>query len=177
MENPYTSPGTPSQFPINPINPHYSGWVQQVRVLSILTAVNGGMLLLAGLGFAGMAIFAVFYLVPEMQKQGNNPQMPTWILPAVYMGMGSGALISGVLQIIAGIKGNQFKGRKLFIASLIIGLSGLCTFYCAFTVVPLTIYGLIVMFNPTVQQAFRMREEGRTVPEILGYFGYHATPN
>jgi hypothetical protein len=81
--------------------------------------------------------------------------------------MGIPPLVSGMLQVFAGIKNLWFRGRVLGIVALVSNVGTLITCYCAPTAIALMIFGLIVYLNQQVAEAFRMGQAGATRGEVL----------
>jgi hypothetical protein len=79
-------------------------------------------------------------------------------------------LSSGILGVWGGIRMMKFRGYKLGIIALSGGLLTIFGCYCAPTAIALFIYGLIVMLNPQVKQAFEMGEQGRSPADIQNHF-------
>jgi len=174
IHNPYafsetTSPQTPTGS--------QRGMVHHVMALSILMIVQGSLSALVGLGLGAMAL-----VVPAMIKaQGGFPQRPgmpaqqmpaqmEWIMLAAYGGIGVVLLSTGILGIWGGIRIMKFRGRTLGVVALSAGLLGIFSCYCFPTAIGLFIYGLIVLLNPQVKQAFEMGEQGVTAADIQSHF-------
>ena len=151
--------------------------VNHVMPLSILMIVQGSLSALCGLGVGAMA-----FVMPALIKfQAGMPQRPAmppqqmppemeWIMVAMYGGAGVILLGTGILGIWGGIRIMKFRGRTLGIVALSTGLLGIFGCYCFPTAIALFIYGLIVLLNPQVKQAFEMGEQGRTSDEIRNHF-------
>ncbi len=171
-DNPYATPGSggTAQYGVQ-INPHYSAYVQQVRVVAILSIVHGALLVLMGLYFVFLAVVMGLFLPGQMQNQANAPP-PMWVFWLIYGGLGAVNLIGGIMQIWGGIEANRFRRRVFFMVSLFVGGLSLINCMCTFTAIPLAVYGMIVATNPAVVAAFRMREDGYEIPYIMAYFGY-----
>ncbi len=87
-----------------------------------------------------------------------------------YLIIGSLTAGTGVLQIVAGIRNRQFKNRILGVMAVSIGAAAIMLVYCAPTAIALLIYGLIVLLNPSVEEAFIMRDEGLSREDILSRY-------
>ncbi len=88
----------------------------------------------------------------------------------MFAGWGGLSLLLAIAQIVAGALNFGFRGRMLGITTLLLGIASALTCYCAFTGIPLTIYGLIIYFNPAVAEAFRLRKSGLSKQEVLAQF-------
>ncbi len=185
MSNPYQSPQYEPQQPAlggysGKVVP--SGLVHQVRVVAILNGVQGGLEILMGLMFVGVACF-----VPAMMAMdkdfanrqppgGPDPETMFWIMLGIYGGMGSGGLIAGVTRLIATFKNWHYRSRVFGIVSLAVGMLSVTTCYCIPTAIGMLIYGLIVYLNPSVAQAFEMVEHGEPVEKVLYEFTAYRPP-
>jgi hypothetical protein len=105
---------------------------------------------------------------PQGNGNGNepSPMMMGMILGGTYGTMGFCGIVPGILQIFAGIKVFKFQSRTLGIVSLFSGLATMLTCYCAPTSVALLIYGLIVLLNNSVSQAFELAKQGHSPDHI-----------
>ena len=154
------------------------GMVNHVMALSILMIVQGSLSSLCGLGVGAMALIMPAIIKaqagmaprPGMPPQQMPPEME-WIMIGMYGGMAVVLLGTGILGIWGGIRIMKFRGYTLGIVALSAGLLAIFGCYCAPTAIALFIYGLIVMLNPPVKQAFEMGEQGRTADEIRNHFG------
>ena len=153
------------------------GMVHHMMALSILMIVQGSLSALCGLGAGAMA-----FVIPAMLKaqagMPGQPGMPAPPMPVemetfmvvLYGGIGLVLLSSGILGVWGGIRMMKFRGYKLGIIALSGGLLTIFGCYCAPTAIALFIYGLIVMLNPQVKQAFEMGEQGRSPADIQNHF-------
>ena len=89
----------------------------------------------------------------------------------IYGGMGLAALIAGILHLVAGIRMYQFRSRRLAVAAATAGMLSVLSCYCAPTSVGVGVYGLVVLLNQQVSEAFAMGEAGYPASDILGHFG------
>ncbi len=178
MSNPYASPSPPESSgelgpSVSPVPAGVGGFssVNQVTVVSILMIVQGALAILMGLVFVGYgAVFgALFAGAKDSPFDGpNEPSM--WIMVGVFAGLSLPPLVSGILQVSAGIRNLSYRGHTLGIVALFSGLGQILTFYCLPTAIGLMIYGLIIYFNASVKRAFALGEEGYTKSQILGAF-------
>ena len=169
-ENPYAA--TVPQIPFDPnALPGSSGLVNQVMVVGILQIVFGAMELLMG-GF--LLFYAVFFafIMPNMPNAATNsppPEAMFWISIGFAVG---GIIVFGfsILRIVSGIYSFWFKQRRLMMISLIGGMVTVFTCYCSLFSLGVGIYGLIVMLDPAVRQAYRLSAEGVPAEEIKARF-------
>lgn len=181
MENPYASP-SPSPFsdaagqpPGVPPGGRVRGLVGHVRVLGILMIVQGILDLLMGLLLGAMA--GVFPLVSTMNPDAEPP--PPGMLPfmiGIYGTMGLAGIVPGVLNIWAGVRVMKFRQRTFGIAAVSIGASAILTCYCGFTAIGLLVYGLIVLLDASVKQAFELGDQGYKPDQIDAMFNPWAQP-
>ncbi len=169
-ENPYAA--TVPQAPFDPnLAAGSSGLVNQVLVVGILQIVLGVMELM----MAGLLIFyaVLFGFVMPNIKDGNRQEMPPeamfWISIACAVG-GAVVLVFAILRIVSGTYSFWFKQRTMMMVSLIGGMVTVLTCYCSLFSVGVGIYGLIVMLDPAVRQAYRMAAEGMPAEEIKARF-------
>jgi hypothetical protein len=148
--------------------------VPQVQVVSILMIVNGALSALMGLLFSAVGPF--LFVIINADKRGGPPpdeRAILGIMSVVYLVVGLLALAAGLLNIIAGIRALNFRGRGLAIVALFFNAAPVFTFYCAPTSLGVMIYGLIVFFNGDVARAFQMAADGVPAEEIRQRFsGY-----
>lgn len=120
-----------------------------------------------------LLFYSVFFSL-MMPSMNNVPSPPP---PAVMFGMGIGFGVLGalvfvfsILRIVSGIRSFWFVGRTMMMISLIGGMVTALTCYCAPFSLGVGIYGLIVMLNPAVVQAFKMASEGVSAEQIRAHF-------
>ncbi|MCA9063820.1 MAG: hypothetical protein KDA96_12195 [Planctomycetaceae bacterium] len=151
------------------------GRFAQVRVVAILTIVQGSLVVCYGLVMTGMMGFLI--VVSQSQNPafdplgGNNapPGMETMVI-FLYGGLGGLMTVTGGLTIHSGIRLLYYRNRVYGIVMLVVGLACMISCYCAPTAIGLAIYGLIVLTNGPVVRAFAMVQEGRSVQEIEHHF-------
>jgi len=180
VENPYQSPQSPfapgSQPAGMPPYPRPGRLVHHVRVVAILMMVQAGLEVLAGIGLIGLGAFMPQFMaahmesMPQGQQQIQAPQEFFWVMFAVYGGMGLVALVAGILHGIAGIRNYRFQSRRLGIVAVSVGLLTLFTCYCLPTAVGVAVYGLIVLLNREVAEAFALVETGHALDDVLARF-------
>lgn len=109
---------------------------------------------------------------PAMQNQADfSPQQLQWLVTAVYGGMGAALLLISLLGIVASVQILRFRSYTL----CIVATSGtfftlFAGFYCCVTAFPVAIYGLIVLLNGPVKQAFQLSKQGATARQIKAAF-------
>ena len=180
MSNPYESPQ--SDFYEQPAKPGEYGeatghvpspLVQQVRVIAVLNAVQGGLEIIMGLIQGSMAfLFPALMIMDANANQGPDapPEEFFWVISLIYGGIGLVLLIGGGLRVFATIRNWGYRGRVLGIVSFSVGMLSIITCYCAPTGIGLLVWGLIAYLNPSVKQAFEMGEEGVPPEEIMRRF-------
>ena len=153
-------------------SPVYSGLVNHVVIVGILQIVFGIMELFMG-------VFLVFYaflfsvIIPGMNNgPANNPPPPEVILGlSIGFGIGGGiVLLFSILRITTGIFCFWFKNRTLTLVSLIGGLVTALTCYCSPFSIGIGVYGMVVMFDAAVRQAYQLSAEGVSAEEVRARF-------
>ncbi len=151
--------------------------VHHVIVLGVLMIVHGALSVLCGIGAGAMA-----FIFPAMMKAQAGmppgpgvppPPMPPqleWVVIAIYGGAGLVLLTTGTLGLWAGIQVMKFRGHTLGIIALSAGLLTILSCYCFPTSIALFIYGLIVLLNPPVKQAFEMGQQGYSADDVRTHF-------
>jgi uncharacterized metal-binding protein len=90
---------------------------------------------------------------------------------SIGLGIAGGLVLCfSILRIVTGIYSFGFKHRNLMLVSLIGGLITVFTCYCSLFSLGVGIYGLIVMLDPAVKQAYRLAAEGVPAEEIKARF-------
>jgi len=171
-DNPYAFNQTTAPAPTGS-----RGMVHHVMALSILMIVHGSLTALCGLGAGAMA-FVMPALIKAQAGMPRQPGMPAQPMPVemetmmlvIYGGAGIVLLFSGILGVWGGVRIMKFRSYTLGIVALSGGLLAIFGCYCAPTAIALFIYGLIVMLNPQVKQAFEMGEQGRSPADIQSHF-------
>jgi hypothetical protein len=142
--------------------------VGQVKVVAILMIVNGALVLLVGIA---LSVLGAAILVGVRQPQGAvvrpGEVAGVQIVSAVYIVLGLLVLTAGACNIMAGVGSLRFRGRGLALTALFFNIIPLITLWCAPTCLGVMIYGLIVMFNREVAEAFRLAAEGMPADEIM----------
>ena len=169
-ENPYAA--TTPQAPFDPNGlPSSSGMVNQVMVVGILQIVFGAMeLLMGGLLLFYAVLFA--FVMPNIDNQpGNAPPPEVMFWGSIGLAVAGGVVLCfSILRIVTGIYSFWFKRRTMMLFSLIGGMVTVFTCYCSLFSLGVGIYGLIVMLDPAVKQAYRLSAEGVSAEEIKARF-------
>jgi hypothetical protein len=136
--------------------------------------VHGVLFLMISLYLLGTAILmAVMFANLEPPPQRQNGPSPEVMAAAFGIGLGSIGLLAGVagaLQVYYGWRVFNFRSRTGGLVSLFIGAAGMITLYCAPTAIGLFIYGLIVLLNVAVREAFALGRNGYTGDQIDAIF-------
>lgn len=182
--NPYSAAASSSDAPregdVQLPEVQVRGMISQVQILGVLMIIQGAMEFLAGIAIAGYAVFMPQFM-QEMQnqaaKQGTQPPagMQQMQQTAGWLTVGGSVLAVvivavAVMTIFSGFKVYRFQGRTLAIVSLCSGLLMLFTCYCFPTSLALTVYGLIVMLNPSVKLGFDLQRKGYSAQSIQRAF-------
>ncbi len=169
-DNPYAASQSPPATDPNSI-PVGGGLVNQVMVVGILQIVLGALELMMACGLIFYAILFGF-VMPNMENTNNEelpPEAMFWI--AIGCAIGGGiVLVFSVLRITSGVYSFWFKQRTMMMVSLIGGMVTVLTCYCSLFSIGVGIYGLIVMLDPAVKQAYLMAAGGMKAEEIKARF-------
>ncbi len=153
------------------VHPDYAPMVNQVLVLGILQIAVGVLELVVGGGmvFLGFFMNTVF---EAQQAEGIDPppELMEWWISGFYWVFGGFIALFALLRIGSGLASFWFRGRVWMLVSVSVGLASAMTCYCAPFSIGLFIYGLILMLNPGVSQAYRMAREGLSPGEIKQLF-------
>ncbi len=181
MSNPYASPNEVPQYDNaaglpGGVGPRRSsGFVNQVLIVAILMFVQAGLELLLGLYLLGFSVAMGTVGRAEMEKEfARNPsnlppEFLDWLC-AGYAIIGIVLVVVAALKIYAGIGLLRFRGRTTGIVSISAGLVTALTCFCAPTAIGLAIYGLIVLLNEDVREAFAMGARGHSPAKIKATF-------
>ncbi len=173
MSNPYATPEPANYVSPDAVRAKDASMVNQVHVVGILQIVLGALELFmgAGLFIAAFFVTAAFADISAEVDTGELPPESVMMGMQAYYGIAGGLTsLMAVLRIIGGVGSFWFRGRIWMLVSLIGGLASILTCYCGPFSLGLAIYGLIVMFNPGVKQAYRMAAEGIPASEIRHRF-------
>jgi hypothetical protein len=141
--------------------------VPQITVVGILMIINGVFAALAGIVVAlmGPLMFSMFRQMPP-GPGGGPPQGFIDMISLMYLLMGTVTMIGGAMNIVGGARALVFRNRALVITALFFNITPMFNCYCLPTSLGIMIYGLIVMFQPDVAQAFALAEDGQPIEEI-----------
>lgn len=157
----------PSTFPIISGNlERPSSMVTQVPIIGILMIVHGSLACIMGLLF-----MIIGPTIIVMEGNRNRNQNDDKVIAVVLLIFGGLILISGLFNIVAGIRAQKYRSRGFVLTALFLNVLSMCS-YCFLTALGLMIYGLIVMFQSDVGRAFAMGEEGYSPDEIKRKFAY-----
>ena len=105
--------------------------------------------------------------------QAGTSNLDPSMAALLYVVTGLVIVIVGGLNIFAGLKVKNYRGKTLAIVALAAGLLTSVTCWCAPTALGLLIYGLIVLMNEDVKRAFEMGEQGYSPQDIQrNYYGF-----
>lgn len=157
-DNPYAPPeAKPGGGPV--FSPTPSSFVGQVPLLGGLMIAQAVIEFAFGLFFVAMAFVVPAILATDPNfKKASGPISMVNFLFGTYLVMGATAVAVGLLRCASGILVTRYRSRGLAIAANSLGLLAMVTVYCAPTAIALGIYGLIVLLNPAVAQAFAARK-------------------
>lgn len=162
--NAYASPmHMESKVPVPMPMSTNSVFVRQVKPLCVCMIIQGVLEILLGIMYGGLGFVAFAQPVAVGVQVSMQEQI---IGMLVYIILGSIAFVAGVLRIAAGIRGFNFRGYKLGVASHFFGMFNLLTCVCIPTSLALCIWGCIVYFSSEVKYAFQMGAEGHDAREI-----------
>jgi hypothetical protein len=169
-ENPYAVVAPQAPFDPNAL-PGSIGLVNQVMVVGILQIVLGAMELMMGCLLLFYSVLLGFVMPSMPNGAANNP--PPEVMFWISIGCGIVGIIVfvfSILRIVTGIYSFWFKRRMMMLVSLIGGMVTILTCYCSLFSIAIGIYGVIVMLDPAVRQAYRMSAEGVPAEEIKARF-------
>lgn len=152
--------------------------MRQLPVFSVSLAVHGGLVTLMSLGFLAFGSFLFFDPATRAQLAASgaadpegapvpSPELILGITSGTLAGLGAAALTGGVLQLIAGIRlFNQEPGsRGLTLLALGVGQLSCLTCYCLPTAASFLIWGLVLLFRPTVSERLAVVTRRAEEPE------------
>ena len=152
--------------------------VPQVPIIGILMIVNGVLCILYG--FFEMSLGPLVQASVEMQAQVQGQAQPPpqvqqmqVLMPFLfwyYIAIGIINGLAGLINIVAGIPTMRYRSRVFVIVALCTNLGTLPGCSCLPTSLGLMIWGLVVLFQKDVAEAFRMGAAGRSVDEIKRRF-------
>lgn len=174
-DNPFQAPiKQPSHYHPAQGGPQGFGrsYVKQVPVIASLMIAQGVLHLILAIicvGYAFLFSNLDSFLPPDEQQPEVTEQMMS-VVSIVCIVLSVAAGILSILHFVAAYFGFNYKHRVFGIATMILGLSTILTFYCAPTSIGLAVYGLIIYFNPAVVKAFQLRKSGMDKKEMLAHF-------
>jgi hypothetical protein len=150
-------------------------YVRQVSVVSALMIAQGILMFLFAVGCIGYSIVVanlgkIMPLEEQANFEASFPESTQVMMTSIFGFWGVISIPLAILNLIAGVLNLGLRARGFGIATLLIGLATTLTVYCAPTGIPLSVYGLIIYFNPAVGEAFRMRKQGMSKQEVLATF-------
>jgi len=163
MSNPYEPPQTNLQGGSpdagGPDEIFDRGLIGHIRVLAILMMIQGGLEIFVGPPFAGATVAL------------NGGSFITRLGVAItHRDLAIAFCAVGGVRIFAGLRIHRLKGRVLGILSVSTGMLTALGCCCLPTTVALFVYGLIVLLNQPVTQAFQRVKSGESVNSILGIY-------
>lgn len=180
QDNPFQSPqNMPSKHDAKFKPGVGRGYVNQVPIIATLLLVQGALMFLMALIFAMNSVMFTQFDMFAMETLGGPQPDPEAQKEIAQMGrivfwatgiLGAVVCLLGILHIVAGILAFQYRGRRLTIVTLVLGLSGIVTCYCAPTSIGLLVYGLIIYMHPAVKRAFVMKKSGLSNSDIQSLF-------
>jgi hypothetical protein len=180
MSNPYAAPSnekSPRREPGPLPKPHEPGLAGQIRVVAVVMMVQGFFELAFGAILAIMAfvfpaaLAAMMAADPQVQQDGGpDPETAARMMMIIYLVMGLGGVIPGILHLAAGFRNLQYRGRTFGIAAMCLGLGTLPIFICLPTALILAVYGMIIYFHPSSVKAFEMGDQGYSAEAIYATF-------
>jgi MFS family permease len=145
--------------------------VQQVTVIAILMIVQGALEAAMGLLYLALGPAMIWFgMQPGGGPPGPQEQTMAMVVSVVYVCLGLVTLVAGVLNVWAGIRNLNYRGRTLGMVALISGTVSVFTCYCAPTAIALLVYGLIVYLSDDVKHAFALGEEGKSADQVRAQF-------
>jgi hypothetical protein len=128
----------------------------QVRTLGILMIVQGTLAAALGVIYL-IAAPGVWVIGPMLRGSlpGSDDEGFLVFATTVYLVLGIPVLIAGIMNVAAGVRILNTRGRIFAIVALFTNIIPLFTCYCTPTSLGLMIYGLIILFQADVAGAFR----------------------
>ncbi|MEM7479074.1 MAG: hypothetical protein AAF483_29165, partial [Planctomycetota bacterium] len=124
--------------------------------------------------FYGIYTIVLSFFWPDMMA--NNPafqdgtpeaKMAMEFMPIAFIATGVLCIILALLYVFSGILLIKFRGYKFAFVALIGGMASLMTCYCFPTSLGLLIFGLIVLLDQPVRDAFEAAEAGVSPKDII----------
>ena len=128
---------------------------------------------MAAIGLLWAVIGAISGAAGAVSFQVGTSNLDPSLAAILYVVVGLVIAVVGGLNIFAGLKVKNYRGKTLAIIALAAGLLASLTCWCAPTALGLLIYGLIVLMNEDVKRAFEMGEQGYSPQDIQrNYYGF-----
>jgi hypothetical protein len=143
--------------------------VGQVQVVSILMIVQGALAMVMGFFYVAGGLINVAGVANSRGGRSEDETI-AMIVMSILVLLGFGMLLVGALNIFGAIRAMSFRSRTFAIFALFSNILGVFTCYCTPTSLGVMIYGLIVMFNREVAQAFELASQGESKQSILERF-------
>ena len=121
---------------------------------------------MAAIGLLWAVIGAISGAAGAVSFQVGTSNLDPSLAAILYVVVGLVIAVIGGLNIFAGLKVKNYRGKTLAIIALAAGLLASLTCWCAPTALGLLIYGLIVLMNEDVKRAFEMGEQGYSPQDI-----------
>jgi len=136
---------------------------------------QGILMFLFAVGCIGYSIFFanlenIVPLEEQANLEANFPESTQVMITSIFGLWGAISILLAPMYLTAGVLNLGLRARVFGIVTLLIGLATMLTVYCALTGIPLSVYGLIIYFNPASGEAFRMRKQGMSKQEVLATF-------
>lgn len=150
-------------------------YVRQVGVVSALMIAQGILMFLFAVACIGYSIFfanlgKIVSLEEQANFEANFPESTQMMMTSIFGFWGAISIPLAILYLIAGVLNLGLRARAFGIVTLLMGLATTLTVYCTLTGIPLSVYGLIIYFNPAVGEAFRLRKQGMSKQEVLATY-------
>jgi hypothetical protein len=153
------------------------GMVGHVPILGWLMIVQGVLEFVLGILFAVMAfvgpdaVAEVAQNMPTVEETGMTAGQLKMLTMLVYGGIGAALAIIGIITAIGGWQVTQFRSRAFALFGLSVGFATVILgCYCFPTALTLGIYGLIVLQDSPVTDAFTIRRAGYSAKQVRELF-------
>jgi hypothetical protein len=141
--------------------------VQQVRRLGGLMIVQG--ILSCSVGFISLAVIGPLNIF-LFSRQHSQSSLFWKEISWVYIVSGFVILMSGIFNVLAGVRIRKFQNRALAIGALITNVVYMFSFFslpCSPIALALMIFGLVVLLNQDVRRAFADHAATSITPDPL----------
>lgn len=165
--NPFAAQDEPEYSTSGPAVQGDFGMLSHMKPFGICMLVQAGLEILWALVCILIATVLPEFLSKLQQGPNRPPADFKEIMLIAYGSMGVVILGIAILRIFAALKVMQYQGRILAFVSLGSGmLSFLAGCYCLPTAIGLLVWGIIILINEPVKQAFEMRAAGTSKRRI-----------